>query len=208
MKQIISTAIIAALTLLAGCARSVSHLQPYSQYIDKDLTLKRPMILHEQLEDEHGNALCSRINPDGSLSDLLVVPYSIPDPDSKYVDSIGIERHLIHVSRAYINKFYLEGMDSKPNYDPPNSNVIGSVTRRYWTLPVGSMIRVHKVQVEIGDGYQGIIAYGTTKLTDQDKTVPFSYSWGFFEKLERAPWEDSSVPEIRYVGRMGNKHSD
>ena len=208
MKKIIPIAIIAALTLFAGCEHPVSHLQPYSQYIDKDLTLKRPMILHEQLEDEHGNALCSRINPDGSLSDLLVSPYSIPDPDSKYVDSIGIERHLIHYSRAYTNKFYLRGMDSKPNCDPPNSNILGCDTRRYWTLPIGSIIRVHKVQVEIGDGYQEIVAYGTAKLPDQEKTVPFTYSWGFSEKLDRAPWEDSSVPESRYVGWMGNEYSE
>jgi hypothetical protein len=74
----------------------------------------------------------------------------------------------------------------------------GSVTA---ILPAGTVVRLGKIEFawdeEAGAG--SFIASGKTALPGTEHKVTFSYFWGMPDTMNRAPWDDDSVPTNRYA---------
>lgn len=67
------------------------------------------------------------------------------------------------------------------------------------TLPSGTVVRLDKVNFawdeEAGAG--SFIAWGKTALPDTRNELGFTYFWGMVDSIDRAPWDDDSVPSHR-----------
>jgi len=73
--------------------------------------------------------------------------------------------------------------------------------RLFATLPSGTVVRLDKIEFawdeEAGAG--SFIVWGKTALPDTGHQVAFTYFWGMPDTMNRAPWDDDSVPTRRYA---------
>jgi len=69
------------------------------------------------------------------------------------------------------------------------------------TLPSGTVVRLDKIEFawdeEAGAG--SFVVWGKTLLPDTGHKVTFTYFWGMADTMNRAPWDDDSVPTSRYA---------
>jgi hypothetical protein len=73
------------------------------------------------------------------------------------------------------------------------------------TLPSGTIIQLRQV-ARNWDGEAGVadfVAWGDVTLPHTMKRVEFKYFWGLIDAIDRAPWDDETVPPKRYVGKDG-----
>ena len=66
-------------------------------------------------------------------------------------------------------------------------------------IPVGQRLIVHSVTQRVGDGIITYEAYGQVFVPSLGHLVDFRYRWGDYDKIVRAPWEDSGVPPVRLL---------
>ena len=66
-------------------------------------------------------------------------------------------------------------------------------------IPAGQQLIVHRVTQRVGDGIITYEAYGQIFVPSLRRLVDFRYRWGDYDKVCRAPWENSDVPTIRLL---------
>jgi hypothetical protein len=71
-------------------------------------------------------------------------------------------------------------------------------------VPEGTLVIIDKVELNIGfDSIHSYTAYGRIYLEGHDNPRKFQYLWGWYDSINRAPWESLSTPSKRFVGPNG-----
>ena len=64
-------------------------------------------------------------------------------------------------------------------------------------VPAGTRLRLKRVLRFMGDGWTSVQAEGRLFRPDSAEPITFFYDWAYEGVVERAPWEDLSVPAER-----------
>lgn len=203
----------------AGCTYhyDVSRLKPFSMYSGHEVTLVRPACLTEVWREPGGGLLLFNLNPDQTYSGQFMFEKRRTPADT-VVKNAGYGGQPMYLTPAGLIKDYErvywlwdKNMDKcgLTFVSYWGEKAIGTNTARFWTIPAGSKLFIDQVNVD-GNTFAGsyTCAKGRLYLNDYHKEITFHYSWAAGFNLPRAPWEDETIPEQRYIGPKGNEYSN
>jgi hypothetical protein len=138
------------------------------------------------------------------------------EADQPFVVCRGKTVHLKRPLKIYLSKKEMEKADKDGAYlsfsDPPYQPQIGGTNAIPSFLPAGTKIKLGDCRRDREYFVFLLIPFPYSLRYPVYFTVPemgirpdadFEYFWGKGLYLHRAPWEDESVPESRYVGFNG-----
>jgi len=210
----LAAAFLLSAVVFCSCTRDISRVQPFAPYVGQTLKLKRPAELHEFVEGKQGNHYLNRHHEDGTISEYLRAPHTVRNPDSVYTTTSGRAVGLVHITNA-LNasqlRYYMKNSDPRWRWIPVrmhDDTNVWFITRHFWILKPGHVLSVSNVTRVLGDGTVDFYANGEVQHPETGKMVPLRYRWGSFDAIDRAPWEDESVPTNRYVGMDGKQYGN
>lgn len=197
--------------------RDVSRLKPFSDYTGREVTLVTPACLVEEWYGPNGEALVFHLNPDKTYSGAFMSRSKRTPADTVLRNADYGNGHVFLTPQEAVTDYEKRYTlwDEGDNgcglgiLEYWGDKVMGTQTAKFWTIPAGTKLWIDQVNVE-GNTFAGSYtsARGRVYLEDEKKEVVFDYSWAAGFNLQRAPWEDDTVPAKRFIGRKGDQYSE
>ncbi len=190
-------------SFLSGCTTIQNNRLPFSTFTGKEVILQREVVLSEYAA--YGDQQLWVLWEDGKPTEFVIDTKFLGKPVREVKSKWGDSRSLYPLAN-YPKRVY--GLtDSLPTNLYLNERMEGGPVEIFH-LPIGTPVTITKSYT-----YNGIDSVchrsdGTVIHPQTKEKVQFDYLLGCSDTIDRAPWEDESVPEKRFVGWDGKSYRE
>ncbi len=193
---------------LVGCSTIQNKRLPFSTFAGKEVTLLRPCVLTEYITGM--SSVLSTYWEQGQPTELVFDDRLFTKPARVIPAQFGESK--LYPASDYHKRVYSLREKSDP-VDMAFLEQYGGPYREY-AIPAGERVFITKAYTYNAIDSVSQQAAGKVTKPGTDKKVTFTYAFKNFpesrgtlqEYIGRAPWEDESVPEKRFVGWNGKMY--